>query len=253
LYLIRVKGEGKEVGLGRRKASVVKTTALGFFCFCFYLGVEPRSSLCVCVWTVLTGWFSMGSWAATLLCCDLFPTPEFAPPEFFNSLQTCCCCWPVFLHTSEIRWRKGQDAARWRAAIESPARQPREMASLWFRWTFLQHGMLIEHHPTVSLGKMAAANEPPTAEGQTTISNPHKVSHTGCLHASQLAIIVITFFPSSTRLEPQSWKNRKSCKHISPSLSKPVGMSFACFFLLSLSSKPNLWKMAFQKVLFLLR
>jgi hypothetical protein len=49
LYLIRVKGEGKEVGLGRRKASVVKTTALGFFCFCFYLGVGPRSSLCVCV------------------------------------------------------------------------------------------------------------------------------------------------------------------------------------------------------------
>jgi hypothetical protein len=46
--LKRTRREGKEVGLGRRKASVVKTTALWFFFVVFFLspGVAPRL-LCV--------------------------------------------------------------------------------------------------------------------------------------------------------------------------------------------------------------
>ena len=70
--------------------------------------------------------------------------------QFVQQSKT-CCCWPcvLLLSTTEIIWRKERDAARWRA----PARQPREMASHWFQWTFLLHGMLIEHHPTVSPGK----------------------------------------------------------------------------------------------------
>lgn len=49
--LKRTRREGKEVGLGRRKASVVKTTALWFFFVVFFFPRELPLVYFVCVWT----------------------------------------------------------------------------------------------------------------------------------------------------------------------------------------------------------
>lgn len=185
--LKRTRREGKEVGLGRRKASVVKTTALWFFFVVFFFPRELPLVYFVCVWTLLTGYsFSLldGLFVSyKRWLCDFFRTAVCS-----STVYKTCCCWPcvLLLSTSEIIWRKEQDAARWRAA-SSPARQPREMASHWFQWTFLLHGMLIEHHPTVSPGK--------NDSWQTNSRMPdHNFRFTQCLTHELSCVLATTYY-----------------------------------------------------------